>query len=795
MSRKRRSTLLLASALVFGGIAASSLVSCGGTEQPGPVEEEEFTSLAITNKADLQAKWTVGADDRKVEISVAPETNIQSAVLEGKIKVVSSDSTIISAQGVKLKALKAGTATITVSSAKGGVKDTVEITVEERVLPTITPITELLDSNKSKKGDVRSAKGEVVQIADGGFFISDTKDSFIYIFGGITDNLAIGDTVFVVEGTVDNYGGVNQLKNPKEVFKHSEDDINVEHTTTIVTGADFNNIVTDKTKMIDVTLTVLKEFESGKFFWIAEGMNEQTVVYTGYIDDNTLINLELKTNDRYHMTGLLNGKGDHNDELYNFTNRVNFYPSTFEKVDSIPVTKVAINSKLNELMQGQTTILKHTVTPAGAACDITYEITEGAEFAEIDSERPYILKAKRPETPHKGAKIKVVGKSGALTSEAIEITITDKVYEPTAISEVYKLDPGKTAYFYGTYLGQEAGSKNYGAIFGDGDTAILCYRLEGNGLTVGKTYSVMGTVDEYNGLLQVKDATTTINSKNEPAVVTTIELKDLASIATKDTYRPVKVSGTITKAPEKDKFGSISFEVKIASDDVLSLNADNRYVSENTLTLLAAKKVNDQITFDGNISFKNEKVEIRNIHNVDGSDDAQITPWTGTLTAGELFKDISGTSYKVFNGDHKYLDRTWTTNQVMKTNDAKYGIGKDPEGKPVIAFQFQKEKGKIITNGISLKKVEFTILSKDDYSKIPFEVSVGTEKATISSLEDFKASKKETNYVKEDFKDPTKTYPVFEYKLVADFGEKAVSGNLTIQNLAGAQYCTAISIA
>ncbi len=89
--------------------------------------EETINSVAITNKDALTAEWTVGDADRTLNIAVDPAGNVNSLINKGKITVVSSDSTVVSVSGKVLKALKAGTATITVTYGDKTDSVTVEV--------------------------------------------------------------------------------------------------------------------------------------------------------------------------------------------------------------------------------------------------------------------------------------------------------------------------------------------------------------------------------------------------------------------------------------------------------------------------------------------------------------------------------------------------------------------------------------------------------------------------------------------------------------------------------------------
>lgn len=105
-------------------------------------ESNKISSITISNKNVLTATWYEGGEDRTLDIAlVASGVTLDQAISKNLITITSSDATVVKAVNKKLSALKPGTATITV--AAGEVKDSVEITVSEKVYEnpviTITP--------------------------------------------------------------------------------------------------------------------------------------------------------------------------------------------------------------------------------------------------------------------------------------------------------------------------------------------------------------------------------------------------------------------------------------------------------------------------------------------------------------------------------------------------------------------------------------------------------------------------------------------------------------------------------
>ncbi len=131
MKKKFINALTLSGAVVLG---LGGLVACGNTED----KEKPVTGVSISNKADLQAEWKVGEANRQLLFTFeGTEVNAGQAIKDGKLKVVSSDSNVVSTLGSYVSAVGTGsvtvTATYTNSEDLGGesFSDTVTLTVTE----------------------------------------------------------------------------------------------------------------------------------------------------------------------------------------------------------------------------------------------------------------------------------------------------------------------------------------------------------------------------------------------------------------------------------------------------------------------------------------------------------------------------------------------------------------------------------------------------------------------------------------------------------------------------------------
>ncbi len=120
-------------------LALFALVSCSPAETPTSSSESEtvssseqvvVNSVTISNKEALANDWHLEDEDRTMNITLDPAGNVNTLIASGDLTITSSDATVISVSGKVLKALKQGSATITV--AYGGKSDSVTIEVKAK---------------------------------------------------------------------------------------------------------------------------------------------------------------------------------------------------------------------------------------------------------------------------------------------------------------------------------------------------------------------------------------------------------------------------------------------------------------------------------------------------------------------------------------------------------------------------------------------------------------------------------------------------------------------------------------
>ena len=124
---------------VSAGSATVTVASGEASDSVKLTVSPSLNGVAISNKEELAAAWHVGEANRTVELTFDP-TSFNAENTDAKI--TSSDDTVISVNGMSLKAEKVGKATITVTA--GGHTDSVALTVRPALdSVTVTNKTEM----------------------------------------------------------------------------------------------------------------------------------------------------------------------------------------------------------------------------------------------------------------------------------------------------------------------------------------------------------------------------------------------------------------------------------------------------------------------------------------------------------------------------------------------------------------------------------------------------------------------------------------------------------------------------
>ena len=110
-------------------LSAFMLIGCGSKTSSSSSVPSDAGTIAISNKDELTAQWRAGESPRTLKLTCEPATNITQAILKGDITITSSDTSVISTNGLNINALKAGTATVTANYVAHPATDSVTITV------------------------------------------------------------------------------------------------------------------------------------------------------------------------------------------------------------------------------------------------------------------------------------------------------------------------------------------------------------------------------------------------------------------------------------------------------------------------------------------------------------------------------------------------------------------------------------------------------------------------------------------------------------------------------------------
>lgn len=809
MSRKLKGILTASALLVFSAVTVTGLASCQQEEptpDPDPVEDVVITKIEITNKATLSEPQSLTAGRLLMEINVETEDGSVGAnelISNGDLVVKSSDTSVATVSGRYITLLAQGTTTISVENRAATVKDSFTLTVTPREVLELTSISDIMDG-KVETGTKVNIKGQIVQNSSSGYFMGDADGNIIYVYNVLGTQYKVGDTV-IVTGDVGQYSGLYQIGSGGSYditlnYEGMGEDINILDTITYteITAEMANNFgaktedQTDFTKnalkhpvAAKITVTMLDEFEDGKYLWTAAGFDSKTIIYTGYMLTTDITEYDFKVGDRYTMEGFISGVGSHNQ----YSNRINFYPNSFHKEESIPVTELKIEAGLSELMIGQETTLTHTVSPDGSAGTVTYTSSDPA-IVSVDGNTIKGLKA---------GEVTITGKvDGYEVTAEIKITVIDKEYKPASIAETLaSAKKDDTVFIYGIYSYNVSG---YGIFVDDGTSAILVYKgTAPSGTKIGDYVTVQGTYDEFNGTPQIKDATvlkvSATDLATKPTAGVPVDLNKKEEIVVANANRGVSVKEAVISdydwSPRTSDSGYdvASFAITVGSEKY-NVRVDSRYTPSEDMEKFGDKQLDGaKISFDGRLGFYKSNAQIQYLSNVTIIGGAETpeepeepeTPVDALLTlsfADDPFgiknsyvanQDLTldGRNYYLSNGAGssyayaltvgynkpvnfkgnvkaavaKAIDSTISSDtQKVTYKDAEYNISSfdmnfDAGASKSITYQFKEEGG----NGIKNKEYDYGfILESTDKGatwKIAKEFEKGLESVTYEKSE------------------------------------------------------------
>ena len=153
----KKTVVTLAALLSLGLVACSgnteesstSPIDTGdGTSSPSsdstPVDDEPIiTGVSITNKDELTAQWFIESGEARIlAIETTPAADNMELLMDGAMKITSSDPNVVTISGLGVNAVGVGTSTITVTVTNSNgttVTDSVSITIENRPIIQVGP--------------------------------------------------------------------------------------------------------------------------------------------------------------------------------------------------------------------------------------------------------------------------------------------------------------------------------------------------------------------------------------------------------------------------------------------------------------------------------------------------------------------------------------------------------------------------------------------------------------------------------------------------------------------------------
>lgn len=679
MSKRRMKGILLASSFLCFGMVAGIVVSCGETVN----ETVKLTSIAISNKAELQAEWHVGEVDREVKFTIAPDDfNLTSAIKDGTVNLSSSDSSIVVVQGRFITPLKAGTVTITVTANE--LTDSVELTVLEAITEpdviTGKTVADMLalSADATQLYEVEGYisaynTGKTYFTTYGNFFIVDdlanpsensilvygcTAKETAYTYGGgtyvftnpadwqtntTTSSIALFDKVKLRVNRLD-YGTTKELQG---VFieKTGTGTPSIFPEPEAVTGenATIANFIADtegnKKKLYKgITGTITKWYgtntnaNASGYFYIADSTGTELLVYGA-----TAVATSLTWNESGNVYAFNNPK----DFLTNAKTKNLIIGSTVtldlvradykeviegtgiltSSVDIVPTSITISSEEVNIPVDGTTTISVETV-PAAISVPLTY-VSSDPLVATVDENG-------KVTGVSKGTADITVAYGETVVSNALTITVTDPI-KPTAITisgeaEV-ALTVGDIKKFIVTTTPEVIEVE---LSFKSSDETVLSIDNDGNAEAL-----VAGTakVTAYFGEVVSNEITVTVTG--DPLVAHTYNFKDFGS--------------TSTVADATEFATSIKGKIVEGETDIIESVADGLskvYYGQSGYTQLGIKMGTSSAkgTFTLNLTTSIKKVKVVTIGWI-ASD---------SLTVNDVTK-TSGLAYNYKNAEDAYV--------------------------------------------------------------------------------------------------------------------------------------------
>lgn len=418
--RNFKGAIFVSSLLVFSSLAITGLTSC----EPIPIQNEDdpngqeeeivINEVTITNKEYLTSEFRVGDKDRTLEGTIKTSQGhkgFQQLMDLGLATITSSDPSVVSVDGIKIKAVKEGSATITVKA--GEKSDSVGISVLKAEEPKPEPespydtIRDVVDGVVKDQAEIRA---KVVALASGGYFISDGED-VLYVFNTLKD-FSVGDVV-IVTGDISDYNGLFQIGKEGSYSVRADDtelgDISLSFEYEEVTAEMLNTINDGETELskkakkeivpVKLTATVYKYYDGYKYLRTVEGLNDDVILYSGYISEADKDEHNFQVGDVYEMEGFIGGlSNDQTEDGEKYATRISFYPASYKKIsgetpEPEPVEKPITISEVYNKQSGE------EVYFYGKYTDKIYQNEKGYDYAMIVEDGDKAMMVYSPEIP------------------------------------------------------------------------------------------------------------------------------------------------------------------------------------------------------------------------------------------------------------------------------------------------------------------------------------------------------------------------------------------------------------
>lgn len=431
------------------------------------------TSIMLNERLTLTSKVTPdNATNKEVEYSIASGSDY-AEIVDGNILVGKAIGK------VTVKATVKGTS--------------VSTTKDFDVVTDIYKLSEVLDLEKGTKFKSRGVyMGRSSMVNSYGnynnFYVADGATSYqLYRVDAdlVSDlDLVAGTTVVEFEGEVANYKGDKYTTYEAEVtsIKIVTDNTVVapivpmldnEHTYELTADK-----INEKVSISDAIVTNISRDSYGSL-----DMDFRVGEATYNLDlDNRYDNLEteaftnLKVNDIVSFNSWVTaGSSDLKfSTVENFTITGHF---------SQPATAISLTANSTTIKIGSTATLKATLTPADSTDTVSYEITSGEEFVDLNGN---IVTGKT------AGSATIVAKAGNLTSDPVTITVTNEEAVTSSKTYDYTTNWGDTQVGAGSLFSKDGNNENVLAALNKGvDNSII------NGVTsVDSAY----VSDEYDGI-------------------------------------------------------------------------------------------------------------------------------------------------------------------------------------------------------------------------------------------------------------------------------------------------------